>query len=218
MSSCRVRPVAPPLPDSGARLLHPLVVAASRGALPEWAKARENRRRHMARVSALLGDWANARGEAPQEVMRWMAAGHLHDALRDEDQEVLRGKLAPPFQGLPGKVLHGPGVARRLREEGVEDEELLHAIAFHTLGSPAFGPLGMALYAADFLEPGRILREEWRSELRRRAPGDLEGVVREILSARIGYLVGEMRPLHPETVAFWNRLSEGETWASASEI
>ncbi len=172
----------------------------------------------MARVSALLGEWANVRGEAPEEVMRWMAAGHLHDALRDEDQEVLREKLAPPFRGLPGKVLHGPGVARRLREEGVEDEELLHAIAFHTLGSPAFGRLGMALYAADFLEPGRILREEWRSELRRRAPGELEGVIREVLSARIRYLVREMRPLHPETVAFWNRLSEGETWASASEI
>jgi HD superfamily phosphohydrolase YqeK len=207
-----------PLPDSGAGPIHPLVAAASQGVLPDWAKARERRRRHMARVSALLGEWAIARREAPEDVMRWMAAGHLHDALRDEDEDVLRGMLDAAFRELPGKVLHGPGVARRLREEGVEDEELLHALAFHTLGSPAFGDLGMALFAADFLEPGRTLREDWRGELRRRAPGDLEGVVREILSARIRYLVEELRPLHPGTVAFWNRMAEGQTWASASEV
>jgi HD superfamily phosphohydrolase YqeK len=75
----------------------------------------------------------------------------------------------------------------------------------------------MALYAADFLEPGRSLREEWRAELRGRAARELEAVVKEILSARIGYLIGKGRPLHPETVGFWNRMSEGKTWASASE-
>jgi HD superfamily phosphohydrolase YqeK len=207
-----------PWPDGRTMSLHPMVVAAAGGELPHWARVRERRRQHMARVSNLLGEWAAARGEAPDEALRWRAVGHLHDALRDEDQEVLRRMLDAPHQGLPGKVLHGPGAAHRLREEGVTDEEFLHAVAFHTLGSPEFGVLGMALFAADFLEPGRVLKEEWRRGLRERAPGDLEGVVREILSARIRYLVEEMRPLHPDTVAFWNRMSEGQTWASASEV
>jgi HD superfamily phosphohydrolase YqeK len=209
-----VRPHSGP----GTHPLHPLLAEASRGVLPPWAKAREGRREHMARVSDLLGVWAGARGEGPEEVMRWKAAGLLHDALRDEDQGVLRAMLGDPHKDLPGKILHGPGVARRLEEEGVKDPELLHAIAFHTLGSPAFGVLGWALYAADFLEPGRSLREDWRRGLRERAAADLQGVVREVLGSRIRYLLDEGRPLHRSTVAFWNRMAEGEKWASASEV
>jgi 2-amino-4-hydroxy-6-hydroxymethyldihydropteridine diphosphokinase len=171
----------------------------------------------MTRVARLLRDWARERGETSVDEARWVAAGFLHDALRDEDHDVLRAGVGPVFRDLPGKVLHGPAVAWRLREGGVEDEELLHAIAYHTLGSPGFGTLGFALYAADFLEPGRKMREDWRAALRDRAPTDLENVVKEILSARIGYLLEKGRPLHPDTLEFWNRMSEGQPWVSASE-
>lgn len=197
--------------------LHPLVERASRGELPDWARAGDGRLEHMARVARLLGDWARERGETPADAARWVAAGFLHDALRDEDHDVLRAGVDPVFRGLPGKVLHGPAAAWRLREAGVEDEELLHAIAYHTLGSAGFGTLGLALYAADFLEPGRKMREDWRAALRDRAPIDLENVVKEILSARIGYLLEKGRPLHPGTLEFWNRMSEGQPWVSASE-
>jgi HD superfamily phosphohydrolase YqeK len=198
--------------------LHPLLEAAARGILPDWAKARAGRRAHMARVSALMREWAEARTEPPGEARRWAAAGYLHDALRDADHEELRALVEARFRELPGKVLHGPGVAARLRADGVADEELLQAISFHTLGSASFESLGRALFAADFLEPGRTLHEEWRRELRGRAAGDLDGVVREILAARIGYLVERGRPLRPETVEFWNRMSEGQGWSSASEL
>ena len=172
----------------------------------------------MNRVSALMEKWARKRKEPAVELARWTAVGYLHDALRDQDPGELRGQVDPAFRDLPGKVLHGPGAAERLREEGVDDTEFLHAIAFHTLGSADFGTLGFALFAADFLEPGRQIREDWRAELRRRAPRDLKGVVQEILEARIGYLLGKGRPLRPETVGMWNRLSEGKPWAGASEL
>jgi 2-amino-4-hydroxy-6-hydroxymethyldihydropteridine diphosphokinase len=172
----------------------------------------------MGRVSKLLGDWAEKRGEPDHERIRWQAVGYLHDALRDEAPKRLREQVDPEFRELPGKVLHGPGAAHRLRKEGVEDGELLHAIAYHTLGSEEFGVLGFALFAADFLEPGRKIREDWRARLRKRAPGELETVVKEILSARISYLLKKGRPLRPETLAMWNRLSEGQPWASASEF
>ncbi|MGD2123543.1 MAG: hypothetical protein PVJ76_17445 [Gemmatimonadota bacterium] len=172
----------------------------------------------MARVAELLGHWARKREEPDDVRVRWQAAGFLHDALRDEDPDKIRDKVDPPFRELPGKVLHGPGASFRLRQEGVEDAELLHAIAFHTLGSADFGNLGLALFAADFLEPGRKIREDWRATLRERAPRELEPVSREILSARIGYLLEKGRPLRPETLAMWNRLSEGQPWASASEF
>ncbi len=172
----------------------------------------------MTRVAELLGNWAETRGEPEVERARWLAAGFLHDALRDEEPEKLRRHVDPAFRELPGKVLHGPGASFRLREDGVEDGELLHAIAFHTLGSAEFGSLGFALFAADFLEPGRRIREDWRAELRERAAEDLEAVVREILAARIGYLLEKGRPLRHETLAMWNHLSEGQPWESAMEF
>ena len=206
-----------PSSPSSNQTLHPLVANAAQGILPPWTKVRESRREHMARVAGLMGEWARTREESPVEASRWVAAGFLHDALRDEDHEVLRGLVDPPFKDLPAKVLHGPGVARRLQDEGVEDGGLLHAVSYHTLGSAGFGTLGFALYAADFLEPGRKIREEWTTALRKRAPDELTEVVKEILSARIGYLLERGRPLHPETLGLWNRLSEGQPWASASE-
>ncbi|MFC1660596.1 hypothetical protein ACFL3S_03885 [Gemmatimonadota bacterium] len=172
----------------------------------------------MARVAALMKAWAKVRGEEKRERARWAAAGHLHDALRDADLKELKDGLGSLGEELPPKVLHGPAVARRLRGEGVGDEEFLHALAFHTLGSPAFGSLGMALYAADFLEPGRRLKDDWRRELRKRAPSDLDRVVLEILQARIQHLLERGRPLRGETIAFWNRMAEGQSWASASEL
>lgn len=171
----------------------------------------------MTRVAEVMGDWARSRGEEPVDVHRWVAAGYLHDALRDEDPESLRPWVEEEFRTLPGKVLHGPGAARRLHNEGVNDDSLLHAIRFHTLGSQDFDTLGLALFAADFLEPGRRMRQDWRAELRMKAPSALEAVVKEILSDRIGYLLDNGRPVHPVTMNFWNRLSEGEPWASASE-
>ncbi len=172
----------------------------------------------MARVAELLRAWAGDRGEKAAEVCRWRAAGYLHDALRDADPAHLRTEVDDPFRELPGKVLHGPAVAARLRSRGVEDEELLHAIAYHTLGSGEFGSLGMALFAADFLEPGRKRRLRWRADLRDRASRELEEVVKEILLAKIRYQVEKGRPVHPATLSFWNRFSEGKDWASASEL
>jgi HD superfamily phosphohydrolase YqeK len=160
----------------------------------------------MERVSTLLTAWAEQYGLEEEERLRWAALGYLHDALREDDPETLRPHVAPAFAHLPGRLLHGPAAAERLRVEGVGDGEFLNAVAFHTLGHPALRVMGRALYAADFLEAGRDLLNEWRGELRGRMPEELDDVVRQVLGARIGHLVELRSPLRPETVAFWNRL------------
>jgi len=160
----------------------------------------------MERVAELLGGWAEVRAMASEDVLRWRAAGHLHDVLRDADPDELRVGLPEDLAGMPDPVLHGPVAALRLRAEGVADEALLAAVAWHTLGHPELDTLGRALYAADFLEPGRDFRNPWRAGLRARMPGALNEVVAEVLAARIGHQVEEGGPLRPETVAFWNIL------------
>lgn len=196
---------------------HPLVTAAASGELPAWAQAGKARRAHMKRVASLLKAWAVARGERGREVDRWVAVGYLHDALREADPTTLRKRVPKSFRHLDGNVLHGPGAAARLRDEGVKDKELLKAVAYHTLGHPDFGPLGRALYAADFLEPGRRFRAKWRAKLRERMPENMDGVVREILAARIRRLVDGGRPIRKETMDFWNTVATGEAWVGASE-
>jgi HD superfamily phosphohydrolase YqeK len=191
--------------------LDPIVVRAAAGELPAWARATQERRAHMDRVAALLGSWAGALGLDREERTRWTSLGYLHDALRDADPVDLRAHVPPALADLPGSLLHGPAAAERLRIDGVLDPGLLHSVAYHTLGHPALGPEGRALYAADFLEPGREgLRDDWRSGLRARMPDGLGAVVREILAARIVHLLERGRPVRPETVGFWNSMaSEG---------
>lgn len=189
--------------------LHPLVRAASEGCLPEWARVGRNRRAHMERVSRLLGRWSRELGLPPRDLLRWRAAGYLHDLLREAPPEHLRSLVPPGFRDLPPSILHGPAAAVRLREEGVDDPELLQAVAFHTLGHPDFGLLGRALYAADFLEPGRSFRSRWRGRLRRRAPAGMDEVLVEILAARMTHLLRERSTVRPETLAFWNALVGG---------
>jgi 2-amino-4-hydroxy-6-hydroxymethyldihydropteridine diphosphokinase len=163
----------------------------------------------MERVAELLGEWARARGLGVEDQLRWRAAGWLHDALRDAPSEELRPRVRPEDRALPGPVLHGPAAAEALRADGVEDPPLLRAVAWHTLGDPDFDALGRAMYAADFLEPGRDLRNSWRAGLRARMPGELDPVVREVVAARIAHQVGRGGLLQPRTVAFWNLLVTG---------
>lgn len=185
--------------ETGSRL-SPLVREAAEGRLPAWAQAKPKRREHIARVAALLREWAAALGLPADEAARWVAAGYLHDALRDADPDALRAEVPAEFRDLPGKLLHGPAVAERL--DGQADEELRDAIRCHTLGCPRFGTLGRALYLADFLEPGRTFSPEWTASLRGRMPGELGPVLREVVEARIGHVARNGGTLHPETKAF----------------
>lgn len=198
--------------------LHPLVEAAARGELPPWARMGSGRRAHVERVADLLDDWARKGGVDEATRTRWLAAAWLHDCMKEAPEDDLRALLDGELADLPEPVLHGPAAAARLRREGVEDEELLRAVAYHTLGHPELGTTGKALYAADFLEPGRTRRNRWRAGLRERMPHDEKHVLMEVLRARIEYLLKEGRPIRPETLAFWNRMAGGESWARASEV
>ncbi|MGB1840643.1 MAG: HD domain-containing protein [Longimicrobiales bacterium] len=189
--------------------MHALLEALLDGRPPAWMVAGQDRVAHMDRVAILMDAWAAALSLSGDERRRWRAAGLAHDLLRDEDPDDLRSHLPPSLAGLPGPILHGPAVAERLRVEGVEDGELLTAVAHHTVGDARFGRLGCALYAADFLEPGRAFMPDWRAERRARMPADFNAVVREIAGARIRHLIERNSTILPRTLEFWNSITSG---------
>ena len=184
--------------------LSPLVEAAARGELPEWARAGKKRRAHMGRVAALMREWAEALGLPPREVTRWAATGWLHDVLREAEPDEIRPEVPPLFRMLPGKILHGPAAAVRLRD--AMDSEMCEAIRFHTLGSPRFGRLGRALYLADFLEPGRTFDPPYTESLRARMPRDMDAIFREVVRLRWTHITGKGGTAHPETQALYEQV------------
>ena len=186
--------------------LHPLLLDAAKGKAPGWAVCGKRRRAHMVRVSELMGEWATQMDLDRRDVVRWRAAGFLHDALREATPSKLRPLVPPRRRALPPKAYHGPAAATLLMREGVDDDELLHAIRWHTLGSWKFRRLGRALYAADFLEPGRRSRRRWREGLRERASRNMDRVLREIVGSKIDYLLRAEMPVSQRTVRFWNSL------------
>lgn len=187
-------------------MIHPVILAAAEGTLPDWAEAGPERRAHMERVGSLMSTWSTAMGKDEAGRTRFVAAAHLHDSLRDADPEALRPLLDPWMEGIPAKLVHGPAAAARLRGEGVEDEALLRAVAWHTLGHPELDDLGRCLYLADYLEPGRDYHTAELARLADRVPGDVNGALRQVAAARIGHSLEKGRPLLAETVDFWNGL------------
>jgi 2-amino-4-hydroxy-6-hydroxymethyldihydropteridine diphosphokinase len=164
----------------------------------------------MARVAGLLDTWAAALSLPDGDRTRWRAVGYLHDALRDERPDTLRSQVPPERRDLPDAVLHGPAAAERLRLAGVRDEELLSAVACHTIGGQGLDVLGRALYVADYLEPGRSYGTESHARLRDRMPGDLTGVLREVVGERIRRGRESGRTIARETLALWHDLGGDE--------
>lgn len=187
--------------------LSALVRAAARGELPEWARAGAKRRAHVERVVALLDGWARELRLSEVDHARWRAAGWLHDALRDAPAEELRPLVPAELRDLPPLLLHGPATAERIAPDA--DPAVCNAVRFHTVGHPELDLLGRAVYLADFLEPGRDFMEEWRAELRARMPAQLDGVLKEVVAARIRHLLDSRKQIRPETAAFWSVLVGG---------
>lgn len=145
------------------------------------------------RLAGLLHDWDR---EAPREELpeRASAAGV---ELTDVDRSA-------PY------LLHAKTGARALADvfPGI-DPQVLRAVARHTVGAEDMGDVDRVVWIADLIEPGR------------RFPGvnDLREAVGEMsLDAlfALGYehsllhIIKRRKRLHPDTVAVWNSLVDGE--------
>jgi len=176
-----------------------------RPTLPVWAVVSSERLGHIQRVAELAAAWAETMGVPDSERHRWLRAVWLHDALRDATPEEL-DRWASSTPG-PVNLKHGPAAAARAKAEGEVDRGVLDAVRYHSVGLAEWDMVGRALYAADFLEPGRRLEPEMRAELARRFPRDPTGVLREIARRRLSHIVASGWPIPEPTVRFWNSLA-----------
>lgn len=101
-------------------------------------------------------------------------------------------------------LLHAPLGAKIAKDElGITDEEILHAIASHSLGSKNMTKLDKILYIADSAEPNRDYPE---AEIIRKLAydGDLDRALLEAIDQKIVYVIRKKKILHPLSVEVRN--------------
>ncbi|MEL6929341.1 MAG: bis(5'-nucleosyl)-tetraphosphatase (symmetrical) YqeK [Cyanobacteria bacterium J06600_6] len=97
-------------------------------------------------------------------------------------------------------LLHADiGAVVAQQEFGVEDPEILSAIANHTLGAPQMSKLSCVVFVADVLEPNRGDNEQLKS-MRLVAEQNLYKCVRQTSDYSLEYLLSKHKIIHPRTV------------------
>ncbi len=162
----------------------------------------EKRYGHTMRVADTAGDLARVHS---LDEGRTRLAALLHDAARESRPEEFleladewRLPVGEPERQSP-KLLHGPVAAELARRQlGVDDEEVLEAIRAHTTGRPGMGPLALALYVADKIEPARDYPSVER--LRTLARQDLHAAATEALRRAIAHNEERGKDVHPASL------------------
>lgn len=136
-------------------------------------------------------------------------AAWLHDSCKEHKPRDLVNEARAfnikfgPLEEAQGHLLHGPVAAEVARTElGVTNEEVLAAIAEHTLGNVPMCRLSEVLFLADCLEEGRshdYTAPIWASL----SLNDEINVDRAMVTAMdlgLMHLMETARPIHPRTV------------------
>jgi predicted HD superfamily hydrolase involved in NAD metabolism len=133
-------------------------------------------------------------------------AGLMHDLAKNFSPQRLwqmaveAGLEIDPVAAANPHLLHADVSALIAKTEfGVEDEEILQAIANHTLGRPGMSWLSCIVFLADSLEPGRGDTPELEV-LRQVSRENLYQAVWQTCDYSLNYLMGTNRLIHPRAV------------------
>lgn len=138
-------------------------------------------------------------------------AGLLHDCAKYKDRSYLL-KKADDFDIILDKMMsgniqliHGPLGAKVAKKDfGIEDEETLDAIRYHTTGRENMSLLEKIVYVADFTEPNRNFPGV--DEARRLAYENLDKSLRCVMENSIVKLLQMNKVIHLDTIKARNYL------------
>lgn len=132
-------------------------------------------------------------------------AGLVHDCAKEIskaetfEQLEAHGYVCDELERLSPNILHAPLGSIVAREQfGIEDEEILDAIRYHTVGREKMTLLDKIIYVADFIEPGRKYKEV--QEVRDLAFEDMNLAVLKETDIVIKYIIDKGGVIHTESV------------------
>lgn len=139
------------------------------------------------------------------DMRRAETAGILHDCAKCIDVSRMEqlcekaGYALSPMERGNGALLHSKAGCILARDKyGIEDPEILNAIACHTTGKPAMTQLEKIIFIADYIEPGRESAPHL-DEIRAAAFEDLDKALRMILKDTLEYLHEGEKPIDEMT-------------------
>jgi predicted HD superfamily hydrolase involved in NAD metabolism len=191
--------------DESSSLKAPLDQQGQRAKVLTWLTHHvpEDRLRHILRVEQMAVELAQHHQLNREQAAQ---AGLMHDLAKCWKPPRLlevaqaEGWVLDPVEEANPHLLHadvGAIVART--EFGVQDQEVLQAIANHTLGRPGMGLLSCVVFLADSLEPGRGNTPELET-LRQVSWHNLYQAVTLVAEHSLKYLIQTQRFIHPRTV------------------
>ncbi len=174
----------------------------------EMAKLPEGVRRHIEEVRQWCVELAKAHhidvakaelAAIAHDVCRTVKAGDLLAMAREYGIPVTNLEEAFPV------FLHGPVGAQALkRRYALADEEILNAIACHTMGRAGMTPLDKALFLADKLDPSKVSRYPFIAEVGRLAKGDLDAAMVCFVDHQVKAFLDQGDLVHPAMLAARN--------------
>ena len=167
-------------------------------------------REHVERSRDIGRNLAARHGVDPTRVDTGVAAHDIARALKSdallEQAERFGLQLHPVEERFP-ILLHGHVAALWLqREGGVEDDEVLEAVRWHTTGRRGMGAVAKVVFLADKLDPDKIGRYPYLNEIRRLAEESLDRALLEFLEQGLANFLREGQMIHPESVELRNEL------------
>lgn len=98
------------------------------------------------------------------------------------------------------------GAAVAWKDYGIEDNEILEAIYYHTTARANMTPLEKLIYIADMTEPGRTI--EQAAEIRRLVDIDIDEALIYAIGCSIKHVIKKGTLIHPDSVHALNYLIE----------
>ena len=138
-------------------------------------------------------------GEDPEKAR---TAALFHDMLRSASTQTLN-MYVRQF-GLPKKLMDNPNLSHgkvaavvMKRDYGIDDEDILNAVSYHTTGRAGMSRLEKIIFLADAIEPGRSYPTV--EETRALAYVDLDRACISSLQRTVEYIRGKGEYLDPDT-------------------
>lgn len=174
---------------------------------------------HERRFNHTLGVVSEAERLAPKfgvDVQKAKLTALLHDCAKNLDEAtgenffVLCQKYGVKLDECArceSALVHAfLGAAVAYKEYGIEDNEILEAIYYHTTARANMTPLEKLIYIADMTEPGRTI--EQAKEIRRLVEEDIDEALIYAIGCSIKHVIKKGTLIHPDSVHALNYLIE----------
>jgi predicted HD superfamily hydrolase involved in NAD metabolism len=165
----------------------------------------KGRYEHVLRVAETAKSLAIRHGTSVEQAEQ---SALFHDIAKCMDKGELRlallqGNGDARLFSFHHELWHAPVGAMIARDEfGLEDEDVLNAIRFHTTGRTNMSMLEKLIYIADMIEPGRSFSGV--EIVRQQAEKSIDSAMEACIYQSVQFLVNKRVPVFPDSIDCYN--------------